>query len=42
MKMESNFLVACKHLLLAGGSTFNAAIIKATSLCMTGVAFNDK
>jgi len=40
--MESDFLVDCKALLLAGGSAVNAACIKAIRLCMTGVAFNDK
>ena len=42
MKMESDFLLACKTLLLAGVPAVNAACIKATRLCMTRVAFNDK
>ena len=40
--MESDFLLACKTLLLAGVPAVNAACIKATRLCMTRVAFNDK
>ena len=40
--MESDFLFACKALLLADGFAINAACIKASSVCMTRVAFNDK
>jgi hypothetical protein len=42
MKMKSDFLVACNALLLDDGSAIHAACIKATSVCMTRVAFNDK